>query len=391
MVRSYDHVIARLTFAFLFLLGAVAPAQTRRTTIIAGRLLDPASGQMSRNVPIVIEGGRIVSVGAVAVGATDTVDLSRYTVLPGLIDAHVHLTIGGPVRANALADLNAGFTTVVDLGARATRLLRIRDSINSGLIPGPRVLAAGVWIGRKDGVCEFNGIGIAGGAEPFRQRVRDNVEAGANVTKLCVSGWAADAYEKPNDYELPDSVIEAVVQESRRLGRTVIAHDLSLGGVRAALRAGVNGLAHAAYVDSATASAMRARGMFMIPTLASLTAGDTSVASRSLVAATGLAHRVGVPFVFGTDGGVLPHGQGALEFQALTAAGVPTLTAIRSATIGAAKALGISDSVGTLAPGMVADLVAVEGDPLSDIAALQRVVFVMSRGKAVKSAPGVVQ
>jgi imidazolonepropionase-like amidohydrolase len=140
-------------------------------------------------------------------------------VIPPTSDAHVHLVIGGSMRETALADLQAGFTTVVDLGARTTRVLAFRDSINAGLVPGPRVLAAGIWIGRRNGVCEFGGIGIAGGAEGFRQRVRENVEAGADVIKACVSGWAPAAYAEPDTYELPESVLVSIVAEARRFDR----------------------------------------------------------------------------------------------------------------------------------------------------------------------------
>ena len=159
------------------------------------------SSQVSRDRVIIVETGRSSEVRGndVPLQRTDSIiDLSGFTVLPGLIDTHVHLGIGGPVRQNAASILNAGFTTVVDLGARTTRILAIRDSINSGHIPGPRVLAAGIWIGRKDGVCEFGGIGIAGGAEGFRERVRVNVQAGADVIKACVSGWPAEAYAQPD-------------------------------------------------------------------------------------------------------------------------------------------------------------------------------------------------
>jgi imidazolonepropionase-like amidohydrolase len=367
----------------LLLLGDAANAQ--RTVIRAGRLLDVRTGEVTRDATVLVENGRIVSTDK-DVATTDrdsVVDLSRYTVLPGLIDAHVHLTIGGTVRDNALANLNAGFTTIVDLGARGTRLLQIRDSINAGLIPGPSVLAAGIWIGRKDGVCEFNGIGIAGGAEAFRARVRENVAAGANVIKACVSGWPAAAHARPDEYEMPDSVLFAIVEEARRLRRKVIAHDISQGGVRAALLAGVDGLAHAAYIDAPTASRMRANGMFLIPTLASLVGNDSSPASRDLVESVRRVHNAGVRMVFGTDGGVLPHGQNAQEFVALVNAGIPMLDLLRSATINAASALGIADSVGVIEPGKVADLIGVEGDPLADVTALQRVRFVMSRGRIV--------
>ena len=366
------------------LLSAALVLVAQTTAIRAGRILDPVSGRVASNQTILIEGGRIRAIGTgVTPPAGATVyDLSGLTVIPGLIDAHVHLVIGGSVRDNALADLRAGFTTVVDLGARTHRLLRLRDSINAGQISGPRVLAAGIWVGRKDGVCEFNGIGIAGGAEACRQRVRENIAAGADLIKVCVTGWPADAYANPDAYELPDSLLQAVVAEAHRGGKRVVAHDLSLGGVRAGLAAGVDGLAHAAYLDSATAARLRSDSVFVITTLASLTAGDSSAASRALIAAVGLAHRAGLRLVFGTDGGVLPHGQNAQEFVSLGRAGIPALDQLRAATVNAAAALGL-DSLGRLAPGMLADIVAVEGDPLADVGAYQRVRFVMSRGRVI--------
>jgi imidazolonepropionase-like amidohydrolase len=352
--------------------------------IRADRVIDPVTGRVATKQTILVEGGRIRAVGdnfKLPDGAA-VYDLPGLTVIPGLIDAHVHLAIGGTVRDNALADLRAGFT-IVDLGARTHRLLRLRDTINAGHIPGPRVLAAGVWIGRKGGVCEFGGIGIAGGAEGFRQRVRDNIAAGADVIKVCVTGWPGEAYASPDVYELPDTTLLAVVKDAHAGGRRVIAHDISTGGVRAGIAAGIDGLAHAAFLDSATAAALERDSIFLIPTLASLTAGDTSAVSRGLFSSVGLAYRLGVRLVFGTDGGVLPHGQNALEFVALRQAGVPALELLRAATINAAQALGLSDSLGRIAPGMAADIVAIEGDPLIDAAAFQRVRFVMSRGKVI--------
>jgi imidazolonepropionase-like amidohydrolase len=362
-------------------------APVRTTAVRVGRILDVESGRYTGPSVILVRAGRISAVLPASdyssVQVDTTIDASRLTILPGLIDAHVHLAIGGPPTANALADLRAGFTTVADLGARTHRLLRIRDSINAGFIPGPRVLAAGIWVGKQHGVCEFNGIGIPGGPDEYRARVRANAEAGAEIAKLCVSGWPRESFDQPLKYEMPDDALAATVDEAKRLRRIVIAHDISLGGVRAALAAGVHGLAHAAYLDSAAARDMRARGVFMIPTLTSLTAGDTSAASTALFAAVALADRLGVLLVFGTDGGVLPHGRNAEEFAALTRAGVSPLTAIRSATVTAATALRIADSVGVIRPGMVADLVAVDVDPLSDLTVLSRPLLVMSRGSVV--------
>lgn len=356
--------------------------------VLVARVLDPATGQYSGPSAILIRGGRIVEVQPRArftpAAADSVIDLGDMTVLPGLIDAHVHLAIGGTVRANALADLRAGFTTVVDLGSRTNRLLALRDSINAGHIPGPRVLAAGMWVGTRNGVCEFNGLGIAGGPDAFRQRVRENAGAGADVIKVCVSGWPADAYARPDDYEISDDALAAVTAEAHARAKLVIAHDISLAGVRAALRHGVDGLAHAAYLDDSTAGQLRERGTFLIPTLASLTARDSSAASRALVAAVALAHRTGLRLVFGTDGGVLPHGENAREMAALTAAGIPPIDVLRMATVNAARALRLDDSVGTVARGMSADLIAVRGDPLVTLDVMRDVRWVMLRGAVVR-------
>ena len=375
----------RLSIALAALVLVPHVGDSQITAIRAGRLLDPVTGTQSTNQTIVVERGRITAVGrdiAIPPGA-EQIDLGALTLMPGLIDAHVHLAIGGLPRDNAAADLRAGFTTVVDLGARTTRLLRIRDSINAGFIPGPRVLAAGIWIGTKNGVCEFNGIGIAGGAEGFRARVKENVDAGADVIKVCVSGWPADSYRDPQAVEVAADALQATVRDAHATKRIVLAHAISAGAVKASLGARVDGLAHAAYMDSATTSSVRAAGMFIIPTLASLTANDTTVVGTELVASVRRAYRAGVQLVFGTDGGVLPHGQNAREFVALTAAGVSPIDAIRSATINAARAFHLSDSLGTVSRGAIADLIAVDGDPVADIGALTRVKFVMQRGRVI--------
>jgi imidazolonepropionase-like amidohydrolase len=369
--------------------GTIPPHQQSSYAIRVGRILDPRTGQYSAPSVIVVSGGkvrRVVRADSYSGGSSDSlIDLSGMTALPGLIDAHVHLAIGGPVRDNALADLRAGFTTVVDLGARTHRLLQIRDSINSGFIEGPRVFAAGIWVGAKGGVCEFNGVGIEGTPERFRERVRENVSGGADVIKLCVTSWPAQSFAEPMKFEVSPEVLAAAVEEAHNARKKAIAHAISLGGAQAAVRAGVDGLAHAAYVDSATAVLMRERGAFMIPTLASLTGGDTSQVGRALFAAVGRAYRAGVRLVFGTDGGVLPHGRNAEELLAMVQAGVSPLDAIKAATVNAAAAFGLADSLGTIAPGMGADLVVVDGDPLRDLSTLGRPRFVLARGRIVRS------
>ena len=368
--------------------GAQAtPAPSGRTAIRVSRLVDPADATVQRDVVVLVEGSRVADVVPSARyqsrPSDRVVDLGDVTLLPGFIDAHVHLTIGGAIKETAAADLRAGFTTVADLGAVSQRVLRVRDSITAGTIEGPRVLAAGLWIGVKGGVCEFTGIGVAGGPDVFRARVRENLSAGADLIKVCVTGWPAVAMTHPDSAELSLDVLSAIVDEAHRASRRVVAHALSREGVRRALDAGVDGLVHAAYLDDSLAARMRQRGIWLIPTLASLTAGDSSAVARGLVDGVRRAHRAGVMLVFGTDGGVLPHGLNAREATVLAAAGVPPADILRAMTVNAARALGIADSVGTVRRGMVADLVAVSGDPLADPSVLERPRFVMARGRVV--------
>jgi len=370
---------------------ATLSAQHADLAVRSTRILDVERGQYREPSVLLVAGTRIIGIQPAgqfdARSASRVVDVGDMAIVPGLIDAHVHLAIGGPVRVNALADLRAGFTTVADQGALTHRLLVLRDSINAGQIEGPRVLAAGIWVGTKGGVCEFTGIGIAGGTDAFVDRVRQNVAAGANLTKVCLSPWPAASYAAPDSVEIPMSVLRAIVEASHAAHRPVTAHAISRGAARAALDAGVDGLVHAAYIDSGLAAAMRAKGMWMSPTIASLTAGDTSAASRALIGALGTAHAAGLTIVFGTDGGVLPHGQGVQEMEALVATGLSPLEVIQAATINAARALVIGDSVGRLDAGMSADFVAVRGDPLRDVAALRSVGLVVSRGRIAVGPP----
>jgi imidazolonepropionase-like amidohydrolase len=375
-------ILATATFA----VAAGSGAQSGDVFLRSARWLEPVSGELRGPVVVRVSGGKIaefVPATAIAQGA-QVVDLGTATLMPGLIDSHVHLQIGGAPNDNATATLRAGFTTVVDLGATSDAVLRLRDRISSGAAEGPRILGAGLWVGIKGGVCEFGGIGIGGGPDAFRARVRENIAAGADLIKVCVSGWVAPAFTQPEVYEIDDASLEDVVDESHKSGRLVVAHAISLGGVKAALRAGVNGLAHAAYVDKPTADAMRDREMFMMPTLASLTANAAGPAAQALRKSVATAHSAGVRLVFGTDGGVLPHGQNAREFDAMAKAGIPPIDAIRSATVNAARAYSLGKGAGTIAPGVTADLIAVDGDPLSDIEALTRVMFVMRNGRIIR-------
>jgi imidazolonepropionase-like amidohydrolase len=365
------------------------PRETDRVdfALRAARWLDPTSGEMRGPVAILISGQKIAKVVPAEafdeIAPRSVVDLKGATLLPGLVDAHVHLQIGGQPAENAATALRAGFTTLVDLGATSDAVLRLRDAIAAGTVEGPRILAAGRWVGTKNGICEFGGIGIGGGPDNFRAHVRENVATGADLTKVCVSAWTAAAFAQPDAYEIKDDALTAVVEESTRSNRMVIAHAISLGGAKAAIRAGVRGLAHAAYLDAATATELRERDMFLIPTILTLTRVP-GPATDALKASLTAAHRAGIRLVFGTDGGVLPHGKNAAEFEALVNAGVQPIAALRAATTNAAHVLGLGDAIGSLEAGKFADIIAVDGDPLSDMRAMQQVVFVMRNGRVVR-------
>jgi imidazolonepropionase-like amidohydrolase len=356
------------------------------TLITAARLLDVDRGLLVQDAGVLVEGDRIVASGGIAgirvpAGAR-RIDLGQVTLLPGLIDAHVHLTLGGTPRANAESTVRAGFTTVQDLGALGDGNLGLRDSINAGRRIGPRVISAGRWLGVTGGTCEFNGLGVRGAAAMV-ERVRDDVSRGADLIKICVTSWVSNGFTTPDAVELSGAEIAAIVTEARRLGRPVVAHAIGRDGVRAAVEAGVAGIVHSGFVDSATAGLMRSRGTYLVPTLVSLQGQADSAALHALRVRMTAAVESGVPIVFGTDAGVIPHGSNALEFPAMLRLGMSPLEAIRSATSRAARMIGWDSRLGSLRPGMLADLIAVPGNPLADISALSRVSFVMKGGVVV--------
>ena len=209
-----------------------------------------------------VRDGRIVEIQPPAAvrnppAGARTLNLDGRTILPGLIDAHVHLTLAGDPAANALATLRAGFTTVVDLGSAGGAGPRLRDRIARGEAPGPSVIAAGSWIGAKGGVCEFGGATVAG-AEEARRRARSDLDAGADLLKVCVTGWPADAVAAPDSVELGPGPLDAVLEVARAAGRPVYAHAIGRAGAQLAAEHGVRALAHTPIVDSATAVRLKA-------------------------------------------------------------------------------------------------------------------------------------
>lgn len=362
---------------------APAPLGLSDTTLVimGGHYVDVRSGTLRANGAIVVRAGRIVALQPPGrrwqppPGAR-VIDLEDRTVLPGLIDAHVHLSLAGDPESNARVTLLAGFTTVADLGSAGGAGIRLRDRIAKGQVPGPRIIAAGSWIGERGGVCEFGGATIHGPAEA-RSRARADLEAGADILKVCVTGWPADAVAHPDSIELGAEPLDAVMAVARAARRPVFAHAIGQAGALLAAKHGVRALAHTPVVNSAGAAALARTRVRVISTLASL---GPRPGGPEVVASFRLLRRAGVPIVLGTDAGVLPHGQNARELTALTKAGLSPAEALRAATIDAAALLGATDA-GEIKIGAEGDLVVVEGDPLADIHVVERPVLVVQAGR----------
>ena len=378
-------------FAVVLALTALTHVPQAATTVAvyADAMLDVREGRPVERALVVVSGDRIVYAGpasdatAQVPASAERVQLGRLTLMPGLIDAHVHLALAGTPAANARATVEAGFTTVQDLGATDGQIISLRDDITAGRVVGPRVLAAGRWIGVSGGTCDFGGIGVRGAAA-FRERVAEEVRRGADVIKVCVSGWLADARRDPTRYEISDGELQAAIAEAHRLKRRVAVHAISAAGVEVAVRMGADLVVHAGFVEPKTVEAMRARGVYLLPTLFSFQRGQPKDDVAAVQSHLAKAVTAGLPVAFGTDAGVIAHGRNAQEFQPLRDLGLAPADAIRAATVHAAAAIGMKDQIGVLQSGASADMIAVDGDPLADIAALQRVVFVMSRGVIVK-------
>jgi imidazolonepropionase-like amidohydrolase len=374
-----------LAFGMFVLHAYATPVSAEETqTLSARRMLDVERGEVIENGVIVVKSGRIAALGRkgeIAPEGKET-NLGDVTLMPGLIDAHVHLTLGGSGEANALATLQAGFTTVQDLGALNYENIKIRNAIRDGKFPGPRVVSSGPWLGVTGGTCDFQGIGIKG-AEAFRERVRKDVAEGADLIKVCASGWLAQAVEKPEAYEISDEELRAAIDEAHALKRRVAVHAISERAIAAAVTHGADIIAHGGFTSQATVKVMVSRRTYQLLTLFSFKGKSPPTLYEKLQLHLTAAIRDGLPIAFGTDAGVIRHGENAKEFLELAAVGLTPQDAIRAATVEAAQAVGLSGRVGVLRVGALADVIAVEGNPLIDLTALQKVRFVMKEGQVV--------
>ncbi|HKD00997.1 MAG TPA: amidohydrolase family protein [Terriglobales bacterium] len=428
-------VTAIFLSAVLALYGTAFPqtnaAGARRVVVRAGRVLDVKSGKTLSDQAIVIEGDKIVSVGPAAAaqaGAPMVIDLPNATVLPGLIDAHTHLTfnpsfgyqtlgISVPREAligahNARLTLEAGITTVRNVGARGYSDIALRDAINAGDVPGPRMIASGPALGITGGHCDNNllpyeyhstGDGVADGIENVQHKVREVIKYGADVIKICATGGVLSRGDDPNASQFTLEEMKAIVAEAHRLGRKVAAHAHGAEGVRWASEAGVDSIEHGHLMDDASIATLKKNGTYLVPTLYLMDWQRANAATVNLPeyarrkmemvsekgqAAAKKAFQAGVKIGMGTDAAVYPHGLNAHELEVYVRLGMTPLQAIQTATLNDADLLGWSDKVGTLEAGKFADLIAVDGDPLQDITTLQRVKFVMKGGAVVRNEYG---
>ncbi len=418
----------RLALLISALLGASGLAQADTVVVTADRMLDVATGHMVEHPQITITDGRISAVGAqgasVPAGARH-VDLPGLTLLPGLIDMHVHLTSDPTISgyrgleftdnfwtvvgvANAKRTLEAGFTTVRNVGSANYDDVALKQAIEHGYIPGPRIVPATYAIGATGGHCDSTEFppsitthepAVADGPEAIRATVRKLRKYGAEVIKFCGTGGVLSKTDSVGAQQLDLGEMTALVNEAHMLGLKVAVHAHGTAGIKDAIRAGVDTIEHASLADAEAISLAKQRGTYF----------DMDIYNDDYILAEGAkngvfaeslekermigrkqretfkaATQAGVKMLFGTDAGVYPHGTNAKQFVTMVTWGMTPLQAIQAATITAGEALGRPGDVGTIAVGRYGDLIAVPGDPLKDVTVLQSIAVVIKGGEVVK-------
>jgi imidazolonepropionase-like amidohydrolase len=428
------HLLALVTLATaapaVVAQSAAVAAPPRHIAIRAGRLIDGLGGVPLIDAVILVDGDHITAVGrALAIPAdAQVVDLSRSTVLPGLIDAHTHVTsqpenymedlfrkspIDVAVSAHVYArrTLDAGFTTIRDVGAGEFVDVALRNAINAGTVAGPRMQVATLTIGSTGGHGDISGFspyvkfgqfsGIADGVDEIRKLVRFEVKNGADLIKLLASAGVLSEEESVGAPQFSQEEMNAVVSEAAMWGRKVAAHAHGAEAIKRALRAGVASVEHASLIDDEGIRLAKEKGAYLVMDIYN---DDYIMAEYKRLgypqkildkeAKVGRLQResfrravqAGVKLAFGTDAGVYPHGWNGKQFAKMVEWGMTPMQAIQSATVNGADLLGWSDRVGSIQAGRFADLVAVDGDPLQNVSELERVKFVMKGGVVYKSA-----
>jgi imidazolonepropionase-like amidohydrolase len=414
------------------LLAAALAAAPHTFWVRAGKLFDGTSDQMRANVALEIEGDRIKSVGGTPPPGAEVIDLSGATVLPGLIDVHVHLTSRAdhfediwtfktsvPQEAmvgveHARRTLEAGFTTVRDVGSSPFLAVDLRDLINEGYFPGPRIVASGPCISITGGHCDLNNypptvhvtlfpaerdFTVADGPDQMRHVVRANIQHGVDVIKVAASGGVFSRGDTPGAPQFTVEELRVAAFEAHKMGRRAAAHAHGTQSIKDALVAGFDSIEHGTLIDDEGIRLLKEKGAWLVGDLYNddviLGKAEELHIPREYVEkerAIGQlqrqnwskAIRAGVKAAFGTDAGIFPHGDNARQFAVYVQYGMTPAQALHSATSVAADLLGRAKDVGTLQPGRYADLIAVEGDPLANVRVLEKVPFVMKGGKIVK-------
>jgi imidazolonepropionase-like amidohydrolase len=425
-----------------FCFGASAYAADESIVLKAARMFDGKSNSLVQSGVVIVKDDKIVDVGSnlQIPGSARVIDLGDATLCPGFMDAHTHLTADfsgnynerrlqeldlnvseQAIRATqfARATVEAGFTTVRDLGGRSVAShefvdVALRNSINKRVIVGPRMLVATKGIGATGGHFDStNGFrdflfarepdytdGIANGPDEIRKAVRFEVKNGADVIKAAVSGGVLSLTDEVDTPQLTPAEIAALVDESHRLRKKVAVHCHGDSVAREAIEAGVDSIEHGSFMKPDTLAMMKKKGTFLTPTLmasewimgkidnyppALQAKAKAATAARSEMFRN--AVKIGVKISFGTDAAVFPHGQNAKEFKLMVDLGMTPIDALKSATASDAELLGIAQNVGTLEKGKLADVIAVPGDPTTDITATERVSFVMKEGRIIRQSP----
>ena len=422
-----------LVIFFLALLPFLASAQ--KTILHCGRFIDVKTGQVQNEMSVLVEKNKITGVveGYAAAGPTDNIiDLKNRTVMPGLMDMHVHLE--GETGRNrqierftlnpadiafksvgyAKTTLMSGFTTVRDLGGSLAGVnISLRNAIKNNLIEGPRVYTAGKSIATTGGHADpTNGCrkdlmgdpgpeeGVVNGPEEGVKAVRQRYKDGSDLIKITASGGVMSVAKSADNPQFTEAEIKAVVETARDYGFKVAAHAHGAEAMKRAIRAGVHSIEHGTYLDDEAIALFKQYGTYLVPTI---TAGKSTadsakiagyypdiVTAKALVVGTFIqasfakAYKAGVKIAFGTDAGVFPHGKNWLEFVYMTEAGMPAMAVIQSATVSGADLLGVSDILGSIEAGKLADVIAVDGNPVDDISSMGRVKFVMKDGVVYK-------
>lgn len=420
----------------LLLLLCLSPLflQAQKTIIHCGKLIDVKALSVLNNMSIIVEGKKIVAVQAGFVDGAkgdQIINLKNKTVMPGLIDMHVHLEsetnpnayldrftknpgdVAYQALVNAKKNLMAGFTTVRDLGGTHV-VISLRNAINKGSVDGPRIFTAGVSIGTTGGHADdSNGLnetfkkdlgpadGVINGVEDAAKAVRQRYKEGSDLIKITATGGVLSYAKDGMGAQFTVEEVKAIVQTAKDYGFKVAAHAHGAEGMKRAVLGGVSSIEHGTYMTPEVMELMKERGTYFVPTVIA----GRSVADSALIpnyypdmvkkkaleigpiiqSTFGKAYKAGVKIAFGTDAGVFGHGKNAREFELMHEAGMPALEAIRSATVHAADLLGQSDKLGTIEPGKAADIIAVEGNPAETIQSMSQVKFVMRDGTVYKN------